>query len=353
MLTHYSRPGLDPGSSFDRALPHLVAPDLIRGPALQKQHKTQFPFDFPKDGCTKPNMPISVGDIVNALIALGGEAHALAITEHVISHGQEPFPADPAASVRARLQENCSSYKAYLGKADLFESAPGSGIWRLRQFRTAVGADGASVSDRNQQFGTDYEAIEGNKRLQTHLVTERDATLVRKFKAGLTAPICEACDLNLHDIYGDLAGDYIEAHHRKLVANADGQTPTRLADLAALCPNCHRVIHKNYPMSVESLRAALVERAVVPNNGAELRQIRITWRQAVRDALVRIVQRSGSRRVSRQQLINEELSQIIKDVNSNGTTPSQTASRVLQELRDLGEIDFASGAGEYDIKILK
>ena len=53
-------------------------------------------------------MPITVGDIVNALEALGGEAHYSDITDHILKVAQGPFPADPQASVRARLQERCS-----------------------------------------------------------------------------------------------------------------------------------------------------------------------------------------------------------------------------------------------------
>lgn len=67
-------------------------------------------------------MPITVGNIVNALDTLGGEAHYVAITDHILANGQAPFPDDPQASVRARLQERSSGYKAYKGQADLFES---------------------------------------------------------------------------------------------------------------------------------------------------------------------------------------------------------------------------------------
>ena len=49
-------------------------------------------------------MPITVGNIVDALEALGGEAHYSDITAQVLKVAQAPFPADPAASVRARPQ---------------------------------------------------------------------------------------------------------------------------------------------------------------------------------------------------------------------------------------------------------
>ena len=67
---------------------------------------------------------------------------------------------------------------------------------------------------------------------------------------------------------------------------------------------------------------------------------RVTWEEAVRDAIERLCQRTGSKEFSRQQLLESELDRIIIDTGSKGRTPDLTVSRVLQELRDAGEIDF-------------
>lgn len=292
-------------------------------------------------------MAISVGNIVDALINLGGSAHYREITEEVLRTGQPPFPADPQASVRARLQENCSDYEAYKGKQDIFQSDFGSGIWALRTIANANPEIAPAAKDRFREDLEAYEAREGNHVLREHLVRERDPTLVRKFKAALEEPRCEACSLLLSEIYGDLAKNYIEAHHRKPLA-LDSSQPTRLEDLAALCPNCHRIIHKNYPMSVEELAELLAQPDCFSEHLATARAVRTTWKNAVREAIARLVQKTGNRRFSRHSLIDEELDQIVADVQSAGATPQQTLSRVLQELRDEDRIIFLDESrGEY------
>ncbi len=277
-------------------------------------------------------MPITLGDIVNALSDLGGEAHYRAIAEHIVAHATPPFPADPAASVRARLQENCSDYRAYLGKADIFSSAEGSGIWRLRA-HTAPATDAG------------LEAREGGQILRQHLVRERDAKLVQAFKQGLDRPCCEACGLDFAEVYGDLGVGYIEAHHRVALADDAAPATTRLADLAALCANCHRIIHRNYPISVEELAARL--QSGWGSDVAAVQHQRRSWRDAVRAAIGRIVARQCTTRFTRQALIAQELDHIVADVAAIGATPEQSLSRVLQELRDNGLIAFDGARGEY------
>jgi hypothetical protein len=56
------------------------------------------------------------------------------------------------------------------------------------------------------------------------------------------------------------------------------------------------------------------------------------WRDAVLDALSRVVDRQHSDLVSRQALVSEELDRISAETQSQGQTPGQTLSRVLQEL---------------------
>lgn len=63
-----------------------------------------------------------------------------------------------------------------------------------------------------------------------------------------------------------------------------------------------------------------------------------TWHEATWAALQR--QASNGTAVTRSALIASELPTIIADVGSTGTTPAQTLSRVLQELRDEGVLIF-------------
>lgn len=66
----------------------------------------------------------------------------------------------------------------------------------------------------------------------------------------------------------------------------------------------------------------------------------MSWKESVEKAIRRLTKKSGSRVFTRQQLIESELDQIIGEVGSDGETPHQTLSRVLQELRDDKAIKF-------------
>lgn len=70
------------------------------------------------------------------------------------------------------------------------------------------------------------------------------------------------------------------------------------------------------------------------------------WRDAVLDALRRCSRRHQSKVIDRDALIREEMDRIKESTGSIGQTPSQTLSRVLQELRDEGVIEFLS-PGSY------
>jgi putative restriction endonuclease len=205
-------------------------------------------------------MPISVGHIVDALSSLRGEAHLNEIVRRVLEIAPRPFPQDPGASVRARIQERCREAASFKNGDDLFESVHGiaarKGVWRLR----ADPLHPAEVDGMQDGADAFIDAAEGRVALRIHLRRERSRRLVEAFKAQLEAPVCEACGMNSNEVYGDLGGDYIEAHHKVPVAALDDSTRTRLSDLAALCANCHRIIHANNLLPVERLAEFLRQR---------------------------------------------------------------------------------------------
>jgi 5-methylcytosine-specific restriction protein A len=81
---------------------------------------------------------------------------------------------------------------------------------------------------------------------------------------------CDVCDLVFADVYGAHGAGYIEAHHTVPVAELRGVKKTKLSDLALVCANCHRVLHRVKPrMSVDRLRAFVHARraeTTTPNN---------------------------------------------------------------------------------------
>ncbi len=74
--------------------------------------------------------------------------------------------------------------------------------------------------------------------------------------------------------------------------------------------------------------------------------MKTTWHQAVLSALTRFSLRHQTIQIERAPFLAEELDLIIQQTDSAGRTPSQTVSRVLQELRDEGNL-FFSNTGIY------
>jgi hypothetical protein len=60
--------------------------------------------------------------------------------------------------------------------------------------------------------------------------------------------ICEVshCGFDFHTQYGELGVGFVEVHHKKPLSQAPrrGQS-IRLSDLAVVCANCHRIIHRH------------------------------------------------------------------------------------------------------------
>jgi 5-methylcytosine-specific restriction enzyme A len=99
---------------------------------------------------------------------------------------------------------------------------------------------------------------EGRLLYRRHRQRERNRGLVsRKQKAVLKDTgrlACEVCGFEFGDAYGEHGSDYIEVHHRRPLAES-GPTRTRLTDLAVVCANCHRMLHRGKPWpSVQQLR---------------------------------------------------------------------------------------------------
>lgn len=72
----------------------------------------------------------------------------------------------------------------------------------------------------------------------------------------------------------------------------------------------------------------------------------LSWTDAVLSAVRRHVYRTGSTIFSRQALIDGEMGSIVAATGSLGSTPWQTLSRELQDLRDRGLLEFV-GTGVY------
>ncbi len=106
---------------------------------------------------------------------------------------------------------------------------------------------------------------EGTARYAFHRKLERDAKIVRKAKENRFSETgnlkCDVCSLDFKKTYGSRGEGFIEAHHKAAVATLGGTVKTKLSDLALVCSNCHRMLHRGSPMlSVDELRRIVHDR---------------------------------------------------------------------------------------------
>lgn len=89
---------------------------------------------------------------------------------------------------------------------------------------------------------------EGEVLYRLHKYRERNAKLVAaKKKAVLKATgalACEVCGFDFAFTYGSLGQGFIECHHTQPLAEYEAAAATKLDDLAVVCANCHRMLHR-------------------------------------------------------------------------------------------------------------
>ena len=106
----------------------------------------------------------------------------------------------------------------------------------------------------------EMEANEGTILMASHIRRDRDPKLRRRkidnVKAYGGRVACEVCGFDFEDVYGERGRDYIEVHH-VVPLHVSGATTTKLSDLALVCANCHRMIHRGKewltPMALRSV----------------------------------------------------------------------------------------------------
>lgn len=135
--------------------------------------------------------------------------------------------------------------------APFLEREKRNSLWAYREssvLKNAIGDD------------PDLSAIEGEVRMFIHFRRERKKGLAANKRAAVLKSAgqlaCEACGVVPAQRYPGLSADLCEVHHRTPLADSEQEVETHLADLALMCPNCHRAIHRTKPMlSVEAFRA--------------------------------------------------------------------------------------------------
>jgi len=100
---------------------------------------------------------------------------------------------------------------------------------------------------------------EGRVIYKLHKYRERNSKLTSKKKATYLKKNgkldCEICKFDFQEFYGELGKGYIECHHKVPLSDIDSETETKQEDLALVCSNCHRMLHRQInTLKVEELK---------------------------------------------------------------------------------------------------
>jgi hypothetical protein len=98
---------------------------------------------------------------------------------------------------------------------------------------------------------TDEGFPEGKIVERKHTARERNAVLIskakEKFKSKNKRLFCEVCNFDFHKAYGERGLNYIEAHHTIPVSEMLPSQKTKISDMAMVCSNCHKILHRSRP----------------------------------------------------------------------------------------------------------
>lgn len=106
------------------------------------------------------------------------------------------------------------------------------------------------------------EFAEARRLARERFFFARNPSLARTAKERFGTS-CQVCGFNFGSVYGDLGDGYAEVHHLSPLSERpedewNEQVTTSLNQVAVLCSNCHRVIHRRRPaLTIEDLRRAL------------------------------------------------------------------------------------------------
>lgn len=98
---------------------------------------------------------------------------------------------------------------------------------------------------------TSEDFPEGNMVERKHKARERNNQVIAlakdKFKRKHGRLFCQVCGFDFEKTYGEIGKDFIEAHHTIAVSEMESDHKTKVEDIAMLCSNCHRMVHKRRP----------------------------------------------------------------------------------------------------------
>ncbi len=115
------------------------------------------------------------------------------------------------------------------------------------------------VDEIETEVSTEVE--EGKVVMRMHRGRERSHELVKAAKAVFLTKhgrlFCEVCRFDFGAVYGE--PNFIEAHHVIPFKALRQAKTTKVSDLAMVCANCHRMLHRGNPWpTIDELRKRMM-----------------------------------------------------------------------------------------------
>jgi 5-methylcytosine-specific restriction endonuclease McrA len=132
---------------------------------------------------------------------------------------------------------------------------------------TLIEAKGKSPSSAHEQpiiaeahKVEEFEREEGIRASSERSFFERNPALARRAKE-VYGCACQVCGFDFVHVYGEIGRSFAEVHHLNPLSERPASewteaVLTKIADVAVLCANCHRMIHRRRPaLSLDELRS--------------------------------------------------------------------------------------------------
>jgi hypothetical protein len=131
-------------------------------------------------------------------------------------------------------------------------------VWDLSKDPPAeVGIEPVSEDEEEAFLEGGIKGYRVHRHIERNKKVARAAKRKRLQKTGDLA--CDCCETSFLKVYGELGAGYIEAHHTMPISAMKKNHKTKLSEIALVCSNCHRILHRNWPLSVENLRQKIKE----------------------------------------------------------------------------------------------
>jgi len=136
-------------------------------------------------------------------------------------------------------------YLAYCTKLGFTPSAAGRFGAQRKFWQLKLEEDFQSNDDATDGFP------EGKIVERTHRARERNSKVVElakhNFKLKHGRLFCQVCKFDYNKVYGKVGDGFIEGHHTIWVSNMPADYKTKPEEIALLCANCHRMVHRKRP----------------------------------------------------------------------------------------------------------